>query len=261
MNATVAHRRASLPMYDFVEIRRDHDRLWDAVRTRLASAGCTNLPEVLEHEPELPQAWLDPGLLLSQTCGYPLVTTLAGRVRLLATPCYAAGGCDGPRYRSWLAARHADGAADLADFHGRTVVINSTDSLSGCKVLEMLVGGELNAFFGAVKMSGGHANSLNMVREGAADLAAIDCVTWALLDRHRPIALEGLAIVGEGPSLPALPCITSPATTDEEVGALFGALQAAAREDARGAAERLLVEDFAVVPLEDYRAILVRLDR
>src|SRR5690606_19817087 len=109
--------------------------------------------------------------------------------------------------------------------------------------------------------SGGHANSLNMVREGAADLAAIDCVTWALLDRHRPIALEGLAIVGEGPSLPALPCITSPATTDEEVGALLGALQAAAREDARGAAERLLVEDFAVVPLEDYRAILVRLDR
>ncbi|MCZ7598297.1 MAG: PhnD/SsuA/transferrin family substrate-binding protein [Gammaproteobacteria bacterium] len=165
------------------------------MRTRLAAAGSTRLPDVLEHEPELPQAWLDPGLLLSQTCGYPLVTALAGRVRLVATPCYCAGGCEGARYRSWLVGRRADGAAALADFQGRTVVINSSDSLSGCKVLEMLVG-DLGAFFGAVRTSGGHANSLVMVRAGAADLAAIDCVTWALLERHRPLALEGLAIVG-----------------------------------------------------------------
>lgn len=248
-------------MYDFPEIRRDHDRLWQAVSTRLAAAGCARLPEFLEHEPKLPQAWLDPGLLLSQTCGYPLVTALAGRVRLLATPCYAAGGCDGPRYRSWLVARHSDGAAGLADFHGRTVVINSTDSLSGCKVLEMLVGGELDAYFGAVRTSGGHANSLVMVRAGTADLAAIDCVTWALLERHRPLALEGLAIVGEGPSLPALPYITSLATTDEELDALRGALQAAAGENPHGAARRLLIENFAVASLAKYQAILEQLGR
>jgi len=247
-------------MYDFPEIRRDHDRLWQAVRTRLAAAGSTRLPDVLEHEPELPQAWLDPGLLLSQTCGYPLVTALAGRVRLVATPCYCAGGCEGARYRSWLVGRRADGAAALADFQGRTVVINSSDSLSGCKVLEMLVG-DLGAFFGAVRTSGGHANSLVMVRAGAADLAAIDCVTWALLERHRPLALEGLAIVGEGPSLPALPYITSLATTDEELDTLRGALQAAAGEKPHGAARRLLIEDFAVASLAEYQAILERLGR
>lgn len=247
-------------MYDLVEIRRDHDRLWQAVRARLAAAGCTKLPEVLEHEPELPQAWLDPDLLLSQTCGYPLVTALAGRVRLVATPCYSASGCEGARYRSWLVGRRADGAAGLADFQERTVVINSSDSLSGCKVLEMLVG-DLDAFFGAVRTSGGHANSLFMVRAGAADLAAIDCVTWALLERHRPLALEGLAIVGEAPSLPALPYITSLDTTDEELDALRGALRASARENPHGAARRLLVGDFTVTSLADYQAILDRLER
>jgi hypothetical protein len=44
--------------------------------------------------PVLPDHWVEPHLLLSQTCGYPLRYVLKDHVRLVATPCYAAPGCE-----------------------------------------------------------------------------------------------------------------------------------------------------------------------
>ncbi|MGC0992455.1 hypothetical protein [Pantoea agglomerans] len=48
--------------------------------------------------------WQDNRLLLSQTCGYPLVSQLPA-VQLVGTFHYQAPGCTGRDYRSWLVAR------------------------------------------------------------------------------------------------------------------------------------------------------------
>ena len=37
---------------------------------------------------ELPDLWLSGHLLLAQTCGYPLMTLLQGKVRLVGRPVY-----------------------------------------------------------------------------------------------------------------------------------------------------------------------------
>jgi ABC-type phosphate/phosphonate transport system substrate-binding protein len=72
-------------------------------------------------------------------------------------------------------------------------VINGRESHSGMSALRALVaplskGGRL---FSDVRVSGAQLESLAMVAQGEADVAAIDRVTLALLARHAPVALAG----------------------------------------------------------------------
>jgi hypothetical protein len=82
--------------------------------------------------------WRQPDLLLSQTCGYPLVTLLP-EVQTVGCFHYSAPGCEGIDYRSLLVARAADNARSLADFRGRRAICNSPDSQSGYNVLLKMV--------------------------------------------------------------------------------------------------------------------------
>jgi ABC-type phosphate/phosphonate transport system substrate-binding protein len=227
--AVKGERLACLPMYDFSEVQDHNDELWRHLRPLLFARGITGLPSSLTRRLPLRDCWLDPDLLVAQTCGYPLVTSLAGRVRYLGTPCYRAPGCEGPRYRSWLVVRATEEADRLEQFRGRRLVINGADSLSGCKALAWMLphGVEADRFFGDISSSGSHLASIARVAGDDADIAAIDCVSWALLGRHRNQALAGTRILASGPSLPALPLITSLHTTDKEMTALrdaFGEL-------------------------------------
>ncbi|MEZ5477338.1 MAG: hypothetical protein R3E95_07615 [Thiolinea sp.] len=63
-------------------------------------------------------------------------------------------------------------------------------------------------------MSGAHVDGLRMVGAGQADVAAIDCVTYALLQQYRPAALHRVRIVPTA-SAPAHPYVT-PASMDAE---------------------------------------------
>ena len=67
-------------------------------------------------------------------------------------------------------------------------------------------------FFARAIETGGHLNSLAAVREGRADVCAIDCVCVALARRYRPEALEGLVEIARSPAVPGLPGSRAPAT-------------------------------------------------
>lgn len=51
-------------------------------------------------------------------------------------------------------------------------------------------------FFAGVKVTGTHATCIAMMQSGAADIAAIDCVTHAQILRHRGEALAGTQVLG-----------------------------------------------------------------
>ena len=241
---------ASLPMYSAGSAA--NAALWQSV------AGQLNLPATLVQPTDLLAHWLDPELLLSQTCGYPLTHALAGRVQLVGAFGYAAPGCDGLRYRSQLVCRSADAGLPLAGFRGRTVAYNSEDSQSGYNSLRALVAplARNGHFFGNSVATGSHHASVDSVRNGQADLAAIDCVTLALLQRDHPEMVRGVQICGHTAPAPGLPLITSLQTPPEVLLALRQAFQHAVRDpalvDARAA---LLIADFAEIPLADYGAI------
>jgi ABC-type phosphate/phosphonate transport system substrate-binding protein len=209
-------------------------------------------------EGDLVAHWTDPALLFSQTCGWPLTTSLKGRVRVLATPIYDAEGCAGPTYRSALLARADDPAQGLADMRGRRLAINGTDSLSGCHALRAAVAPLARAgrFFGAVGVTGAHRLSARAVAAGEADLCAVDCVSWRLIRRVEPELAGGLKAIGWTAPAPALPFVTARHASDALAQALTAAL-AEALLDSRAAAARAALGLAGMTPAapEDYAPV------
>jgi len=248
-------RIASLPMYD-----ADPEAVeawWGAIARALRAQGVADVPASLEQPAELDAHWRDPRLLLSQTCGYPLVTSLLHGVQVVGAFRYTAPGCAGFDYRSELMAR-VDDAASLAAFAGRTAAINSLDSHSGCNALRGLVApyARNGAFFADHLISGSHRESLAAVRSGAADIAAIDCVTLAGLRRRDPDLLRGLRVVCSTASAPGLPLVTSVATAPADLAALRKALQAACTDSTvADAREALFIGGFEVASAEAWQVI------
>ena len=213
---------ASLGMYDAPWLRAENDRLWAVVRGGLGA----DAPAALDRTRSLERIWNDPDLLLAQTCGYPLMTSLPGVARPVATPVYDLPGCEGGWHCSFVVVRATDRAEGVASLRGRRAAINGWDSNTGMNLLRATVAPHADSgrFFGSVVESGGHVASLAMVRDGGADVAAIDCVTHGLIARHRPALLDGVRVVARTPSTPALPFVTAAGASDTQVAALRAAL-------------------------------------
>jgi ABC-type phosphate/phosphonate transport system substrate-binding protein len=160
--------------------------------------------------------------------------------------------------------RQTDVTAALQDFAGRTVAYNSTDSQSGYNSLRALIAplAIQGRFFGAHVETGGHLRSIDSVREGQADMAAIDCVTLAGVTRYQPERLQGLAIWGETAAYPGLPLVTSATTPAREVSHLRESLAQISSEAAyRNICEPLLIEGFEVLSATDYAPCLTLRDQ
>ncbi len=239
---------ASLPMYDWPEIREDTDRFWAALATELG------VSVELWRGTDYTAPWRDPDLLFSQTCGYPFTHALRGQVELVATPHYAADGCEGPNYCSFVFARKQK---PLATFRGQIAAINGPDSMSGMLALKLAFAGVTMPmpFFADTIVTGGHIASLQAVQKGEADVCAIDAVCVALAKRYRPSLLEGMHVVAQSPSVPGLPFITQ----QFEVLALQNALTKIFEDEALSETrERLLLKSFSILKTSDYDVILQR---
>jgi ABC-type phosphate/phosphonate transport system substrate-binding protein len=209
---------AALPMYDLPELRWATDRLWRGLAHNLRAAGLADVPESLTRGLALESIWGDPDLLLAQTCGYPLTHAFRDRLVVAGMPVYEAEGCDpesrfGPTYCSAIVVRQDERVHDLALLRGRRAAINGWDSQSGMAALRAAVAphAEAGRFFGSVIETGSHAASVAAVADGRADVAAIDCVTWALLGDVRPQAVAPLRVLAWSTPAPALPYVTAPA--------------------------------------------------
>ncbi|MGL3606271.1 phosphate/phosphite/phosphonate ABC transporter substrate-binding protein [Rhizobium sp. G187] len=256
----MAELLASLAMYIAPSVVVEaQQNLWAFLATRLREAGLVDVPEHLDATLSHDAAWLDPRLLLAQACGFPYVKRLRGRVHLVATPVYDAPGCDGPSMSSVIVMRADAGPTDLSGCAGLVAAINEPISNSGYNLLRAAVAPHAHGkpFFSGVVETGGHLASLEAVRKGAADLAAIDCITYDLLKRHAPDGIDGLKILAHTPSGPSLPFITRLETSDSELAALRQALtDAVTAPELAEAREILGLTGMAVLGEADYDALL-----
>ena len=246
--------QVALPMY--LGASEAVQTLWTELRQALALEGLQRLPDALAWPQELHAHWLSPELLLSQTCGYPLTHALQGQVQLLGCFRYAALGCQGIDCRSVLIAREAHQDLPLADFRQRRVAFNSADSQSGYNALRAMVAplAQGGAFFASAVETGSHRGSVDAVREGRADLAAIDCVTWALLQKHDANATQGLCVIGHSEPYPGLPLITSLNAPLGQIQALRNGLRGLVGTPAAGTAvAQLLISGFETPDLVVYQ--------
>jgi ABC-type phosphate/phosphonate transport system substrate-binding protein len=254
-----AEHIAALPMYDFPELTDAHDDLWRALRKRLLEAGVAEAPRGLTRNMGHQNGWQHPLLLLGQGCEYPLATLFADTVRLVATPIYSAPGCEGNTYRSAIVVRSQDPARVLSDLRGRRCVINDWDSNSGMNLLRDSIAPMANGgrFFDSVLLSGSHRRSVAMVAGGLADVAAVDCVSWAHFNRLYPSSVAALRILQWTSASPSLPFICARASSESTRHHLRGALSAVFADLTLDSIRaRLLLGGIDLAPDESFTEVL-----
>lgn len=113
------------------------------------------------------------------------------------------------------------------------------------------------SFFSQTSFSGSHRQSLIDVKRGKGHIAAIDCVTWALLQRHEPETLAGLTLIDQTPLTPGLPLISAGATSPTTLNAIRDALTTlVSAAEYRAVCEAVLINGFSVVERQGYSQLL-----
>lgn len=218
---------ARLGMYDWPEARGATDALWAALRDALRARGLA-APDALTRDGKAD--WDNPALTLAQTCGLPYRLGLHALVTLIGAPDYGLAGCAPGFYRSALVARADDGRADPSAFAGARFAFNAPDSQSGWAALTSALG-PLDAAAGLC--TGAHRDSVRAVAAGAAEVAAIDAVSWRLAQAWEPAAAR-LRVIGWTRPTPGLPLVTAggrdPAPYAAAAAEGIAALDAASRD-------------------------------
>jgi ABC-type phosphate/phosphonate transport system substrate-binding protein len=211
----------------------------DAEGKLIAPDPATLPPNELDYH----KLWLHPALLFAQTCWGPMELGLSSHVQVVGQPSYDAyEGGQGELYSSALVMRTGEGpeARSPADgkallpldlIRGKRFTFNGLDSMSGIIALtrDLQAVGESLDIFSARSASGGHRASIVAVAEGTADIAAIDCESWALAQRFEPAARK-IAIVGWTARRKGLPFITARTTPEKTIKALREALAGLAEQ-------------------------------
>ncbi|WP_133666618.1 PhnD/SsuA/transferrin family substrate-binding protein [Paraburkholderia sp. BL10I2N1] len=243
---------AALPMYN--------------VTPALAADWCSLLADVL-HEAapqtrivdpgdDLVTFWRRPDLLISQTCGYPLMRGLCERVQLIATPHFDTPGCVGANYSSVLVTCAGATGEAIEDFRGARAAYNQDDSNSGMNALRHSVApfSRNGSFFAETIRTGSHLASLRAVADARADIAAIDCVTMAFVRDALPELAQTVREIGWTSTSPGLPLIAAREVPPAMIEALRTALEEARKADPVRA-ERLRLKGFSTLTLADYARI------
>lgn len=250
---------AGLPMYDLPRLTEYNDRWWAGLSRHFRAEGIENVPKRMTHREDGHSLWAHPRLLFAQTCGYPLTHDYADRLQVIATPCYEADGCQGPYFSSAIFVHDDSHYESLDTLVDHTAAVNARDSLSGYHALHEAMTGVCRDRppFRRITMTGSHIKSLAAVRDGYADVCAIDAVTRALLVVHAPRHLNGLRRIGYTGRAPGLPYVTGRDTDAETLArlrrGLFAAMDDPDLSDVRRAllingAEQLDADDYAEIP-------------
>ncbi|MFX4222798.1 MAG: phosphate/phosphite/phosphonate ABC transporter substrate-binding protein [Thalassobaculum sp.] len=252
----------AMTMYDLPELQAATDAWWGTIARHLAATGIDEVPATLTRGRPVAVNWRDPALLLTQTCGYPLTHAHADDLTAVAVPDYRAEGCGNGLYSSAFVVREDDPAETLADLRGRRAAANGPDSQSGCNALRIavaMIAGGSDRFFSEVLWSGAHRQSLAMVRDGQADIAAIDGVTFALVGDAAPDEVAGLRVLDWSASTPALPyAVRRNLDGDSRARILEGLLAAGADPDAAAARDTLRIARLLPARDADY-AVMVEM--
>ncbi|MDW4499628.1 PhnD/SsuA/transferrin family substrate-binding protein [Sulfitobacter sp. D35] len=237
---------ASLPMYDRPTTVAANDRYWKAIREDIGDG-----PDRLTRDHDLFAQWLAPDLVFSQTCGLPFRARLHDKVTYVGTPDFGLRGCPPGYYRSVIVVRKDEPRSRLADFAGATCARNDALSQSGwAALLGHLEMDDATGFFGAVRDTGAHGRSAEAVASGAADIAAIDAVTWLLLKRETDVAGQ-LRVIARTRPTPGLPYITARGRDPERLFEASGrALERLSGHDRA----RLLIKGVVRIPVDAYLA-------
>jgi ABC-type phosphate/phosphonate transport system substrate-binding protein len=95
-----------------------------------------------------------------------------------------------------------------------------------------------------------------MVKSGKADIAAVDCVSFALIAQAAPEEVRGLKVFCATAAAPNLPYVTSLAVSPHDLEQLCQGLANAHADPALAACRKaLMLDGFEILPLDAYAVI------
>lgn len=254
---------ASLAMYlSPLPVEQATARFWEALGKRLRAYGL-DAPAALDGDIRYDEAWLRPDLIFGQTCGYPYVQHLRGKVQLVASPVYGLPGCNGPLNCSFIIVNAASPAASVEELRGSRAAINEPGSNSGYNLFRHFIAPHAieGRFFSSVIETRGHRASIDAVAGGEADVAAIDCITFGNMLRFDPGRVDGVRVFAETAKGPGLPFITSAKTSAKDLVLLRRALDETISDpDLAEICDTLSLRGISLLGDADYEA-LAELDR
>ena len=244
-------------MYAFnKELQRAWQALFDQFRLLLGDGNQLKKKLVFDAQESVLR---DPGLFIGHTCGYPLMKHLQDAVTPFCVPVFDVIGVEEKLYCSRFIVAADAAISSLVDCRARTVAINSNDSNSGMNVLRHAVAGlKPDApFFASVIYSGGHLQSLTAVAEKKADVAAIDCVSFQLIQDRWPELTARVRSIGDSIKTCGLPLVMPAASfSSSDTRQIITALNRALKQVSPQVRQQLHLSHFAGVHLDDYRGIL-----
>lgn len=220
-------RTASLPMYLLPEMVTANAAFWVQLQLRLGNKGIDTSDIVFDNGRQPVPDGIEPEVIFTQICGYPLFKRYRDQGRMLVSPCYNFAGCDGPTHRAYFMVRADDRAGDLKDLRGRIFGCNSLLSNSGMNLPRLSLAriAEGRPFFSSVVMTGGHVASLDRLLDRTIDVCSIDNVTWGFFRKFRPGAAARFRVLDETPPSPSLPFVTSSTTSELDWAIIVDALK------------------------------------
>ncbi|MEM6306559.1 MAG: PhnD/SsuA/transferrin family substrate-binding protein [Pseudomonadota bacterium] len=234
----------SLPMYARPELSAAHDVFWQHIAAALGAYGIQAPPTLLDGGGLA--FWQTPNLLFSQTCGMPYRRHLQGHVQIIATPDYGVPGCPPGYYRSVWIVRADDPRRDVTEYLQGCFAYNETGSQSGFYAAQTYLG--RRQWFAHTLHTGAHRASARAVAQGRADIACLDAVTWALMQRYDPFTAQ-LRALTHTPPTPGLPYITG---SQYNVHSLRKALQMALTTCPDDVLQTLMIKGIAHIPAQHY---------
>ena len=200
----------------------------------------------------------DPALWFGQTCGYPLMTSLRDTMTPISVPVFDVLGCQQKLYSSLLIVADNSQINTTEDCRGLCAAINTNDSNSGMNLLRHAVASfnQKGEFFGQINLSGSHLQSLTQVANGNADIAAIDCVSYQLIEDTWPELATRVRCIGFTAKTCGLPFVMpKPAAVNQDLENITECLnQALLMLDERQKG-RLHLKGFENVSFDDYQCI------
>jgi len=200
-----------------------------------------------------------PSLWFGHTCGYPLMTQFLDTMTPLSVPIFDLPGCDHKSYSSLLIVPDNSEINSLENCRGLRAVINAGDSNSGMNVLRHAVAAysRQGKFFGQIQTSGSHLQSLSAIASRGADIAAIDCVSFGLIQDSRPELVSRVKSIGfteKTCGLPfVMPKINAAGNDAERINESLNRALSMLDSSHRN---RLHLKAFESVELDDYQRIL-----
>lgn len=240
---------ANLMMYNRPELEQAHNAYWALIRHHLTEAGISS-PENLSQDAEEFSVWLNPNLVLSQTCGMPYRTRLHGKVTLIGTPDFGLEDCPAGHYKSAIVVRKNDPRQDIHAYKDAVFAYNQTFSQSGYAAPYEHI--QTYGFWFENKLhTEQHILSAKAVAGGQADIASLDAVSWRLMCEYEDFSKD-LRVLDWTRPTPALPYISAYGADQEKI---FTAVENAIMDLSDKDQKRLGLKGIVYIPTENYLKI------